>query len=110
MNVLSFIGEGSSRRLCWANGAAEMWDERSNRLHVSRSRIETVQIQESNTPDNNLIDQFFSSQGVTIPADFKSGFVAIVGRPNVGKSTDEPPSFGTKTSLLLPVSTPDNTT
>lgn len=34
--------------------------------------------QESNTPDNNLIDQFFSSQGVTIPADFKSGFVAIV--------------------------------
>ena len=36
---------------------------------------------------NDLINQFFSSQGTTIPSDFKSGFVAIVGRPNVGKST-----------------------
>lgn len=31
-----------------------------------------------NQDPNNLIDQFFSSKGVTIPSDFKSGFVAIV--------------------------------
>ena len=36
---------------------------------------------------NDLISQFFSSQGTEIPADYKSGFVAIVGRPNVGKSS-----------------------
>ena len=34
---------------------------------------------------NELINQFFSFQGTTIPTDYKSGFVAIVGRPNVGK-------------------------
>ena len=33
---------------------------------------------------NELINQFFSSQSTEIPSDYRSGFVAIVGRPNVG--------------------------
>ena len=28
---------------------------------------------------NELINQFFSSQGTEIPSDYRSGFVAIVG-------------------------------
>lgn len=36
---------------------------------------------------SDVIDSFFGSQASTPEADFKCGFVAIVGRPNVGKST-----------------------
>ena len=51
--------------------------------HPNENQPETTEQQDN----SSLVDQFFSSQGMNIPADFKSGFVAIVGRPNVGKST-----------------------
>ena len=51
--------------------------------HSEENKPEATEQQDG----NNVVDQFFSSQGTTIPSDFKIGFVAIVGRPTVGKST-----------------------